>query len=183
MKITNIITLLLTSSLVACGGQAVKTVAEETPIAEEVLVEEQGVALEADAGNGNAIDTEADLAYTEINDPNSVLADKVIYFDFDQSNINSEFDTLLGAHADYLASRPGLRVLLQGYCDERGTREYNLALGEKRGLAVTDYFRVRGVADNQMETVSYGEDDPVDDRHGESAWAQNRRVHLVYQDH
>lgn len=103
-----------------------------------------------------------------------------IYFDFDDSGIRSEFAELLSAHADYLVRNPSVSVVIEGHTDERGTPEYNIALGERRANAVSGYLRNLGVQSSQITTVSYGEEKPVARGSNERAWAQNRRAVLVY---
>jgi peptidoglycan-associated lipoprotein len=116
-----------------------------------------------------------------LNDPNSPLAKRSIYFDFDSYSVKDDYQQLLGQHAQYLKSHPQRHVLIQGNTDERGTSEYNLALGQKRAEAVRKALSLLGVADSQMEAVSLGKEKPVADGHDEAAWAQNRRADLVYQ--
>ena len=115
-----------------------------------------------------------------LDDPAGVLASRVIYFDYDSSEVRAEDQALVEAHANYLAQNPGRQVLLEGHADERGSREYNVALGERRALAVGRLMQLLGVSDTQMRTVSYGEENPADGRHDEAAWAANRRVVLNY---
>lgn len=105
----------------------------------------------------------------------------VVYFDFDKAGINPEFRILLDQHGDYLATNPDMKVILAGHADERGTREYNLALGERRAYAVYAYLKLRGVAPEQMEMVSYGEEMPVSVGKSEADYAKNRRVEFKYQ--
>ncbi|WP_115718002.1 peptidoglycan-associated lipoprotein Pal [Gallaecimonas mangrovi] len=104
----------------------------------------------------------------------------IIYFDFDKYDIRPEFAELLEAHATYLRDHPDVKVLIEGHTDERGTPEYNIALGEKRAKAVKQYLEGLGVLDSQISTVSYGEEKPLDPRHTEAAYAKNRRAVLVY---
>ena len=104
----------------------------------------------------------------------------IIYFDFDTSTVSSEFSTLLDAHATYLRSNPSTSVLVEGHADERGTPEYNIALGERRAKAVSRYLTGLGVNDSQIETVSYGEEKPLDNSHTEAGFEKNRRAVLVY---
>jgi len=104
----------------------------------------------------------------------------IFYFDFDKAVIKPRARTLLREHAEYLQEHPDVDVVLEGHADERGTREYNLALGERRAGAVEDYLATLGVARSQMDVVSYGEERPVDPGHNEEAWAKNRRVEIVY---
>jgi peptidoglycan-associated lipoprotein len=115
-----------------------------------------------------------------LENPNSLLATRVIYFDFDQSTVRADYLDVISAHADYLAANPQVAVRLEGHADERGTREYNLGLGERRANAVRSLMMAQGVADNQLVVVSYGEERPTAYEHNEEAWALNRRVELVY---
>lgn len=105
---------------------------------------------------------------------------RVFYFDFDKSFIKPEAREYIKAHAQYLRSNPSVSVVLNGYADERGTKEYNLALGERRGLSVRNYLEVNGARRSQIEVVSFGEEFPADSGHNEAAWAKNRRVVLEY---
>ncbi|MGX5913443.1 peptidoglycan-associated lipoprotein Pal [Aliidiomarina sp. Khilg15.8] len=103
-----------------------------------------------------------------------------INFEFDDSNIASEYEEVLEAHADYLVRNPSVNVVIEGHTDERGTPEYNIALGERRAKAVGEYLQNLGVLSSQVSTVSYGEEKPLVRRSNENAWAQNRRAVLVY---
>ena len=104
----------------------------------------------------------------------------VIYFDFDQSTIKAEFRTALNGHAAYLSQNPSARVVLEGHADERGTREYNIALGERRGNAVSRYLVVQGVSVDAIEVVSFGEERPVNAGQDSASWSENRRVEIRY---
>lgn len=116
----------------------------------------------------------------ELNNPNSPLAKRSIYFDFDSYTVKSGYLVLLRAHADYLRRHSSQRVLIQGNTDERGTDEYNLALGQRRSEAVLHELETLGVPDSQLEAVSLGKEKPVALGHDEASWAQNRRADLVY---
>ncbi len=116
-----------------------------------------------------------------LEDPNSPLYQKVIYFDFDSSEIKPEFLPVLRAHADYLIRTPSAHVMIEGHCDERGSREYNIALGWRRANAVKEFLEAEGVSPLQLETISYGEERPAVPGHNEEAWAKNRRAVLDYQ--
>ena len=109
-----------------------------------------------------------------------LLAKRVIYFDFDNSEIKGEGTDIVAAHAKYLASNPAARVRLEGNTDERGSREYNIGLGERRAQAVRRALLLQGAADGQLSTVSYGEERPASGGHDEAAWAKTRRVEIVY---
>jgi peptidoglycan-associated lipoprotein len=110
-----------------------------------------------------------------------LLAQTVIYFDFDRSDIRPEFVEVIAAHARKLAASPGLKVRLEGHTDERGSREYNIGLGERRAQSVRRALLLQSVGDAQVNTVSYGEERPAAGGHDEAAWAKNRRVEIVYQ--
>jgi peptidoglycan-associated lipoprotein len=110
-----------------------------------------------------------------------LLAKRRVHFAFDSSELDGENRQIVEAHARYLAANPNLRITLEGHCDERGTREYNLALGERRAQAVARVMHVLGVASDRMTLRSYGEEKPLDPAHNESAWALNRRVEIIYQ--
>ena len=117
----------------------------------------------------------------EFSDPNNPLSKSIIYFTYDSSEIQSDFIPIIAAHAQYLAAHPSQRVTLEGHGDERGSREYNIALGEQRGKMVSSKLTLQGTADSQLDVVSYGEEKPAAFGSDEAAWEQNRRVELVYQ--
>jgi peptidoglycan-associated lipoprotein len=108
------------------------------------------------------------------------MAQRVIYFDFDNAEIRPEYRPVLAAHAQYLATGPSMKVRLEGHADERGSREYNIGLGERRAQAVRRALMLQGTGDSQLVTVSYGEERPAESGSDEAAWAKNRRVELVY---
>jgi len=113
-------------------------------------------------------------------DTDACLRQRVVYFDFDRSEIKPEFQAQIACHASYLRQFPGARVTLEGNADERGTREYNLGLGERRGNAVSSAVGAAGASASQLNVVSYGEERPVCKEHGEPCWGKNRRVEIVY---
>jgi len=108
------------------------------------------------------------------------LKNRVIYFDFDSSEIRGDYTSMIAAHAKYLASNASIRVRVEGNTDERGSREYNIGLGERRAQAVRRALLLQGVAESQITTVSYGEERPAITGHSEEAWAKNRRAEIVY---
>lgn len=145
-----------------------------------VKMNEQGGATQGNAASSqpaNAGPTVVD----ELNNPNGPLAKRSIYFDFDSYTVKSDYQPLLEAHAKYLRAHPDHHVRIQGNTDERGTSEYNLALGEKRSEAVLHDLETLGVPDSQLEAVSFGKEKPVALGHDEASWAQNRRADLAYQ--
>ena len=163
---------LLLAGLVGCSStQPI----DETPDA-DVIDQPSGADVD---GTGT---TGIDLGGVNDGDTNvNVPAQRTVYFDFDRSEVRSDVRDVLDGHAKYLAVNPQARVIVEGHADERGTVEYNLALGEHRAHAVKRYLTVQGVSANQLEVVSFGEERPAKIGSGESSWAANRRVELVYQ--
>jgi peptidoglycan-associated lipoprotein len=109
-----------------------------------------------------------------------VLAQRSIYYDYDQFDVKADYRALVEAHAKYLRENPSAKMLIQGNADERGSREYNLGLGQKRSDGVKKMMTLLGVKENQIESVSLGEEKPQDEGHNESAWAKNRRSDILY---
>jgi peptidoglycan-associated lipoprotein len=131
---------------------------------------------------GEAVTAPAEAGFTgdPLDDPDSLLAKRVVYFDFDKSDIKGEFRSVIQAHAEYLASHPDVSVTIEGHCDERGTREYNISLGERRANAVQRMLTLQGASASQIRVVSYGEERPAALGHDEDAWALNRRAEFIY---
>jgi peptidoglycan-associated lipoprotein len=115
-----------------------------------------------------------------LDDPDSPLSERIIYFAFDAAEVTAEYRPIVEAHAVYLAENPGASVTLEGHTDERGSREYNLGLGERRAQAVSRRLTLLGARPEQIRTVSYGEERPAREGHDESAWQLNRRVEIRY---
>jgi len=111
----------------------------------------------------------------------AALAKRVVHFDYDSSDLSTEDYQTLQAHAQFLIANANSKVALTGHTDERGTREYNMALGERRAKAVQSYLITNGVNPQQLEAVSYGKEAPVNPGHDESAWKENRRVEINYE--
>ncbi len=104
---------------------------------------------------------------------------KMIHFDFDKANIREDMVPILERNAEWLKKHPTVKIRIEGYCDERGTVEYNLALGEKRAKAARDYLISLGVEPERITIVSYGKANPIDPRHNEEAWFKNRRAEFI----
>ena len=115
-----------------------------------------------------------------LDNPATALGARTIYFGFDSSEVPESGQATIQAHALYLSEHPGALVTLEGHADERGSREYNIALGEQRANAVRRLMSLLGASDPQIRTISYGEERPAADGHDESAWGLNRRVEIVY---
>ena len=107
--------------------------------------------------------------------------ERSVYYDFDSYVIKNQYQPMIQVHAGYLSNSRGARITVQGNCDERGSREYNLALGQKRADAVKNAMTVLGASKSQIETVSFGKEKPRCAEHSESCWSQNRRADIVYQ--
>jgi peptidoglycan-associated lipoprotein len=120
------------------------------------------------------------MAANPLRDPNSLLSKREIYFDYDSFVVRDEFKPLVEAHAKYLQQNRNAKMTIQGHADERGSREYNIALGQKRSEAVKRMMVLLGATEIQIETVSFGEEKPRNPSHDEGAWAENRRDDIVY---
>ena len=113
-------------------------------------------------------------------DSDACLRQRVVYFDLDQDALKPEFQAIVACHSKYLRDRPSARVNLEGNADERGSRDYNIGLGERRGTAVSSAMQAQGGSSGQLSVISYGEERPVCTESGEDCWARNRRVEIVY---
>ena len=125
--------------------------------------------------------TRGEWSGNPLDNPDSPLYTKTLYFDFDRSEIRDEYYPVLRAHAEYLVNNSGVTMTVEGHADERGSREYNIGLGERRAQAVVRFLEAEGVSASQLSTVSYGEERPEDSGHHEGAWSRNRRAVLNHQ--
>ena len=114
------------------------------------------------------------------NDPGNILSRRSIYYDLDQYTVKDQYRELVEAHAKYLRANPQLKMLLQGHTDERGSREYNIGLGQRRSDGLKKMLMLLGVKEEQVESVSLGEEKPADAGHDEAAWSKNRRSDILY---
>ncbi|HVC49639.1 MAG TPA: peptidoglycan-associated lipoprotein Pal [Burkholderiales bacterium] len=165
--------LLLVTLLAACASTPTKTATKPAP------VENMTQPAAATTGAAPESNTQA-TALNPFMDPNNPLSKMSIYFDTDKSHIKSQYMPIISAHAQYISSHPSAHVRLEGNCDERGSTEYNLALGERRAVAVEKVMEADGVSSSQLETISYGKEKPKALGHDEAAWAQNRRTDIDY---
>jgi peptidoglycan-associated lipoprotein len=115
-----------------------------------------------------------------LRDPRNILSKRSVYFDFDAYAVKDEYKPLVDAHGKYLQTNRPARMTIQGNCDERGSREYNIALGQRRADAVKRMMLLSGATDSQIESVSFGKEKPKNAGHDEAAWAENRRDDFVY---
>ncbi len=169
-----LVSILLSTTLVGCsmfGGDDMSGSGSNTN------TNGVGGANTSGVGSGNS--------YTghPLDNPSSPLSTKVIYFEFDSSSIASQYESVLAAHGAYLAKNPSVSVILEGHADERGTREYNIALSEKRAKNVQNLISLQGASRNQSEVVGLGEEKPASLGHDEQTWQLNRRVEIVYPAH
>lgn len=165
------LTVLAMSGCASKGGATDEAATTETAAAEESQTQPVPASPEVDVQTN--VESEGAA--------NPLVDQTTIYFDFDQAGIRPEFKEILNAHAEYLKANPQASVVLEGHCDERGTVEYNLALGERRANTVKRYLIVQGAAASQVDTVSYGEERPAQVGSTEAAWSKNRRAEINYQ--
>jgi peptidoglycan-associated lipoprotein len=160
----------LAISALLFGGCSSMQSSEEAPVGDAT----------GGAGGGAAGARGSQWTGGALDDPSSPLSKRVVYFEYDSAEMLPDSRDILRAHGSYLSSNRSTRISIEGHCDERGSREYNLALGERRAQTVKRYLEAEGVSSSQMSIVSYGEERPANPGSGESAWAENRRGVLVY---
>ncbi|MBA3755854.1 MAG: peptidoglycan-associated lipoprotein Pal [Nitrosomonas sp.] len=142
--------------------------------------------LTAGAGSGSGSgdlmgsDSGRPSYFSQLQDPNSILSQRSVYYEYDTYTVKGEYRELVLSHARFLRDTPDASVILQGNTDDRGSREYNLALGQRRADSVKNMMTLAGARDGQIESVSLGEEKPRALGHGESAWSQNRRTDIIY---
>jgi len=168
--------LLIVSSAFLLLGACASQQTEQAPQASPAP---QGTAQEAPGSQTQGV-APSSMGMSPLHDPKSILAKRSVYYDFDKSDIKSEFRPLIEAHAGYLREHAAATVRIEGNCDERGSREYNLALGQRRADSVAKAFGLLGVPGQRIETTSWGEEKPRAAGHDEAAWSQNRRSDIIY---
>ncbi len=164
-----LITAMLGLVLAACGGTK-NALPEIAPVDDAPPADTSGQYDDGSLGGG-----------TQVADDSGSMGDFIVYFAYDQSDLKAEYTDTLAKHARRLANQPGLRVRLEGHADERGSREYNIGLGERRAQAVRRVLLIQGASAGQISTVSFGEERPAALGSSEAAYEQNRRVAVVYQ--
>ena len=169
---------LIATALVGCST---------TPTTEAPVVDKSGAAAAgtpgaqtSGAGAGGVSGSVTGSAMSPLHDPNNILSKRSVYFDYDSFVVKDEYKPLVEAHARWLQAHPDARMTIQGNTDERGSHEYNIALGQKRADAVKRMMVLLGASDSQIETVSFGKEKPKNPGHDEAAWAENRRDDIVY---
>ena len=148
--------------------------------AETAAVGTVSPAQTSDAPAGGPLDA-VPITRESIRDPQHPLARRIVFFDYNSAQLDEESIELLALHAQYLSNFRDVRVRLEGHTDERGSREYNIALGDNRSRAVARILNLQGVDEGQFSTLSYGEEVPLDEGNTESSYRRNRRVELVYE--
>jgi peptidoglycan-associated lipoprotein len=164
----------LTLLLAACGSQP--PAPEQSPSG----VEDRNPKAVGGATEPVTSDSVDPYSLAALKDPKSILSKRSVFFDYDQYTIKPEFQSLIDAHAKFLVKNPKVKMLIQGNADERGSREYNLALGQKRAEAVKRALGLLGAREEQIESVSLGEEKPRCTEHSDDCWAQNRRGDVLY---
>jgi len=164
------------------GGCSTLGGKDEASTAEGAKVTEAGGAATEEGGGAqtSAISEGAALSIASLDDPASPVYTKTIYFDYDISEIRADYRDVVAAHGELLAANPELKVTIEGHADERGSREYNIGLGERRANAVKRLLMAMGANESQIITISYGEERPAVLGASEAAWAKNRRAVFVY---
>ncbi|MCP4408915.1 MAG: peptidoglycan-associated lipoprotein Pal [Gammaproteobacteria bacterium] len=179
-----IVAIFLTVLLIGCATSGGGPATAQGP---EVADGQPGADGQPAAGPDDSVSTmplgqDPALQLDPLNDPDSPLSVRVIYFNFDESGVTPESQETITSHGQYLIDHPQQRIRLEGHTDERGSREYNLGLGEQRAQSVSQLLKLQGVAASQIELISYGEELPAAFGHDEESWRLNRRVELVYID-
>ncbi len=169
---------LLTATLVMTGCANRKPTTDANATTNPSTVNTTGLSEDA-ALNAQNLAGASSKGVTEAN--KAFLAKRVVHFDYDSSDLSNEDYQTLQAHAQFLVANANSKIALTGHTDERGTREYNMALGERRAKAVQSYLITNGVNPGQLEAVSYGKEMPINAGHDETAWKENRRVELNYE--
>lgn len=177
--------LLLALALTACKSTPIATkpaaVEDKSPSTQSSGAASAGTGADTSGVKEVVIDSNATSGNNPLRDPNNILSKRNIYFDFDSDTIKAEFRPLLEAHAKYLLANGNAKMVLQGNTDERGTREYNLSLGQRRSVAVKKSLNLLGVQDKQIETVSFGEEKANTTCADETCFQTNRRVDIAYE--
>lgn len=173
-----LLVLLMAAALAACESNVKPGADGDTSGMDERGGAQAGAIGAEGYGEGQALSVSYEAG--AIHDANSVLAERVIYFDFDSSDVSDESVELIKHHGNYLSANPAASVRVEGHTDERGTREYNVALADRRAQSVERLLMFQGASSDQITIISYGEEKPARLGHDETAWSLNRRVELVY---
>ena len=162
--------------LLGCSKDQIK---EEEPV-EVTDLNANSTASDEDSAQTYGAEDDSGSTFSQLDDPQSPLSVRIIYFEYDSTQISSDYRSAIEAHSLYLQQNPNTYITLEGHADERGSREYNLALGEGRAKAVKQQMLLLGATSNQIRLVSYGEERPANEGHDDMSWQQNRRVEILY---
>ena len=176
-KFQAVAALLVVTLVTACSGPSKSTIDDGTGSAAAGGASSSGV---GDGGMGQGGSMDGSAMGGALGGPGASQENRVIYFEFDRFDVKQEYNAVLQAHGRYLSANPTSRVRLEGHADERGSREYNIGLGEKRAQAVRNVLLLQGAVADQIATVSFGEERPAVIGSDDEAWALNRRVEIVY---
>jgi peptidoglycan-associated lipoprotein len=166
-------------TLAACASSK-KSSGGPASVEDRGISPDENAAIDEARARAQGVEGSGELGGSPLDDPTGNLSVRTIYFDYDSDAVRVEFRPVVEAHANYLATHPNTAITLEGHADERGSREYNLALGERRALSVRRQMVLLGASAVQIRTVSYGEERPVVEGHDEESYAQNRRVEILY---
>ncbi len=187
MNMRQIATGLMMAGLLALWGcTSIEEKPEQAPVEEQPVGAQPGASstgAQLGAGQQGAAMGAESMSPSALNDPNSPLSKRIFYFAYDSSDLSDIDRDVIAAHGRFLAKNPTMNVEVDGHTDERGSREYNLALGERRARAVEQILTLQGAQKSQVHVVSFGEERPVALGHDEESWRQNRRVELIYPGH
>lgn len=207
-RILSIFTILMSAiALTACSNQSVKseTIGSGADIKKPVVsnnsnnttngtlnsggssnvttTEQDGSKFNYLPGTNNDPNNTQDITLAGLSDPNNLLSQRIIYFDYNRSSIRPEYMVLINTHSKLLAKYPNLKMRLEGHADERGSREYNVALSAARSQSVKNIMVAQGPSSDQMRTIGFGEEIPIVRGHDASSWQKNRRVEIKYDDY
>jgi peptidoglycan-associated lipoprotein len=181
MKKSLLVSAVLAALLAACSSTAVKD-KPAAPVEDAAKAKASQVAPAAAEDNATTGSASQDsVGVNPLKDPNNILSKRSVYFDFDKDEVKAEYRPLVEAHAKYLQANPNAKLMIQGNADSRGSREYNLALGQRRSVAVKKAMNVVGAQDKQIETVSYGEEKASQTCKDDACWSKDRRADIVYE--
>ena len=168
--------------ITACATTQEISSPDESTESDVTTISEGAVSITEDdsSASASAMVEEKMTAQEMLEETDSVLANRTIYFEFDSAKLSDESLSILETHGAFIAENGNVDVRLEGHADERGSREYNIALGDRRAQSVRRVLLLQGASTDQIDTVSYGEEQPVTPGHTEAAWAENRRVELLY---
>lgn len=167
--------LAIAATLAACASKETKT---DTPVTDRST--SSTATKPSTAGPTTTPTTNPSITANPLRDPSNILSKRSVFFEYDSNVVKDEYQPMVQAHSKYMVDKRDSTIRIEGNCDERGSREYNIALGQRRAEAVKKVMTVMGVPEGRIETVSYGEEKPMSPGHDEAAWSKNRRADIRY---